>query len=56
MKRKEEEIARARFIQIQSITCSTYKALRVELFGIFKPAGILLPTIVIFKISAINGN
>ena len=52
VKHNLKEIARARFIQFQPTTYSTYKALRVEVFGIRKPAGILLPTIVIFHISA----
>ena len=43
VKHNLKEIARARFIQFQPTNYSTYKALRVEVFGILKPTGILLP-------------
>jgi len=50
VKHNLKEIARARFIQFQPTNYSTHKALRVEVFGILKPAGILLPTLVTFHI------
>jgi len=50
VKHNLKEIARARFIRFQPTNYSTYKALRVEVFGILKPAGILLPILVIFHI------
>lgn len=57
VKHNLKEIARARFIRFQPTNYSTHKALRVEVFGILKPAGILLPTLVTFHIlSAIMVN
>lgn len=57
VKHNLKEIARARFIRFQPTSYSTHKALRVEVFGILKPAGILLPTLVTFHIlSAIMVN
>jgi len=56
VKHNLKEIARARFIRFQPITYSTHKALRVEVFGILKPAGILPPTLVGFQINAIRVN
>lgn len=50
VKHNLKEIARARFIRFQPTRYSTHKALRVEVFGILKPAGILLPTLVTFHI------
>jgi len=47
VKHNLKEIARARFIRFQPTDYSTYKALRVEVFGILKPEGILLPTILL---------
>ena len=56
VKHNLKEIARARFIRFQPTTYSTHKALRVEVFGILKPAGISLPTLVTFEIIAITVN
>jgi len=57
VKHNLKEIARARFIRFQPTSYSTHKALRVEVFGVLKPAGILLPTLVTFHIlSAIMVN
>jgi len=39
VKHNLKEIARARFIRFQPTNYSTHKALRVEVFGILKPAG-----------------
>ena len=41
VKHNLKEIARARFIRFQPTNYSTRKALRVEVFGILKPAGII---------------
>ena len=57
VKHSLKEYASARFIRFQPTTYETHKALRVEVFGILKPAGILLPTLVTFHIlSAIMVN
>ena len=56
VKHNLNEIARARFIQFQPTSYSGHKALRVEVFGILKPAGTLLSTLVTFQISAIIVN
>ena len=56
VKHNLKEIARARLIQFQPTNYSTHKALRVEVFGVLKPAGILIPTFVTFQISAIIVN
>ena len=58
VKHNLKEIARARFIRFQPTTYSTRKALRVEVFGIIKPAGrcVLLPIIVTSPRSAIMVN
>ena len=42
MKHNLQEVKSARFIRFQPTHFSTRKALRVEVFGVLKPAGILL--------------
>lgn len=50
VKHNLKEITRARFIRFQPTSYSTRKALRVEVFGVLKPAGILLLVIIDFHI------
>ena len=52
MKHNLKDIRSARFIRFQPTLSSTRKALRVEMFGVLKPAGILLESLTI--VSMIN--